>query len=312
MTKEERSQLAKRVKLKSPDQYRVNPTSFIKIEVAEAAYLLGLIWADGWVSKSHGVVSVSLKEKDMEDVAKTLDAMGKWTYCGIQKREVKKRGITASTSNRILGEHLVNHGYRDKTWRSPDSILSIIPDSLRHYFFRGVFDGDGCLTINGLTSWSITSGYDQDWTYMTSLCQRLKISYRIDRTFHKERKANGESHRSSAFVVQRHADIRVIMAHIYQGRDADKIGLERKWNTWNTFRSMVFGKGNNRYSGVWLDGVTWISKITKNMGSDTAITVGRFATEEEAYQAQQDKMRELGISPHRERFYGLRYKQNIG
>jgi len=45
-------------------------------------------------------------------------------------------------------ELLVDNDYKLKSYNSADKILSKIPNSLHHYFFRGLIDGDGCFYLN--------------------------------------------------------------------------------------------------------------------------------------------------------------------
>jgi hypothetical protein len=47
------------------DKYRVNPLFFMHPN-SEAAYLLGLLWADGWIHKKTGRVGISCLASDME------------------------------------------------------------------------------------------------------------------------------------------------------------------------------------------------------------------------------------------------------
>ena len=101
---------------------------------------------------------------------------------------------------------------------------------MKHYFFLGLIDGDGCFYINKKQytyQFILSSTYDQDWSYMINLCEKLNISkYRID---HKKNKNN----QSSSFRICRKNDIKILGYYIYQNFFLDQIGLKRKNEKFN-------------------------------------------------------------------------------
>lgn len=300
--------------IKTDEQYPVNPSQFTNVTALEAAYLLGLIWADGHLGGLNGSdrIHISQASVDMLDILRILNKTGRWHMFHRRRIEGNVPASVASTANRKLGSYLAAHGYRGKATGSADAILATIPDHLKHYWFRGLFDGDGSLFFKrGKQAvdkvWSIASDYDQDWGYLERLCDQLGIGYCINRTINKEEKMTGRRNRSSTLAIRRQRDIHAMMEYLYQGRTEDGIGLDRKWKQWCEFREIAFPSGNNRYVGVtqhsnpnW-----WIAKISKRLGAIKEIRVGYYRSEQEAYDAQQAKMTELGLTIRRERFWGL-------
>jgi len=76
-----------------------------------------------------------------------FNSTGKWRYYNISRNQWKPI-LSAVVNNRLLYEFLVDNDYKLKSYNSADKILSKIPNSLHHYFFRGLIDGDGCFYLN--------------------------------------------------------------------------------------------------------------------------------------------------------------------
>jgi intein/homing endonuclease len=168
---------------KQSGQYNVNEKKFINDIDDVAAYLLGLIWADGHLHKKikndtvkYYALSISLKESDANYVDELLINTGKWT------KTKYKNQIAFTCYNRILGEFLELHDYLSKSKTSPCKILSHIPIDLHKYFFLGYLDGDGCIyNKNKKITITFTSTYEQDWKFMEKLLQNMDIKYYIRR-----------------------------------------------------------------------------------------------------------------------------------
>lgn len=312
-----RKQIADIKSDKPHDQYRVNPDQFINVTTPEVAYILGMIWADGHLAGKNGrsqLILITQTASDMPDIMKVLNKTGQWKCNSKPVNESEKPSMIANTCNKVLADHLVRHGYKGKSVLSADSILSTIPIHLQSYWFRGLFDGDGCLSFypqkgSNATDkmWCIASDYNQDWTYLEKLCHRLGIDYKICRLIQSSEKRTGRRNRGSTFTIRRHIDIRLIMEYIYQGREIDGIGLDRKWKHWLIFKDISFSNGN-RYPGVTRHYDKWHVYIPKRFGLSKALYLGRFPSEEAGYETQQAKIREMGLTVNRERYWGLANK----
>lgn len=125
--------------------YTHNKDYFKKIDTQEKAYILGLLYADGNISKN--VLSISLQEKD-KHILETIKAC--LSYTG-PLRSVKKSGnrspqwnlyITSTT----LVKDLLTHGlFPNKGFHLTFPQISY---NLCKHFIRGYFDGDGCIYSN--------------------------------------------------------------------------------------------------------------------------------------------------------------------
>lgn len=302
--------------MKAFNQYSVHPEQFLNVQTAEVAYILGMIWADGHLAGKAGqstLVLLTQQADDMRDIAKTLDKTGRWRYNPKPVGTNEQPSIIANISNKVIATHLAKHGYKGKSTGSATAILETIPMHLKHYFFRGVFDGDGNLFLrkkseeNGFDKgWCIASDYEQDWSYMEKLFEELNAEYKICRTISKKEKETGRRNRGSVFVVRRDRDIRRIMEYIYQGRENDGIGLERKWKDWCEYRKSRLSSGNKYYGICQVADGKWRAEIPKGWGLKKALYLGRFVSEREAYETQTRRVKELGLSLKRERFWGLK------
>jgi hypothetical protein len=296
---------------KASHEYRVNPDAFITPTKKDIAYLLGMLWADGSVCFSTSSPSVILSQvaTDMVDLRPILERTGQWRFTYRPANGSHQESARAYTSNRPLAEHLGAHGYRAKSKVSACAIIQTIPVELRHLFFRGLFDGDGCLHFRRgekqRVALTIASDYEQDWTFMEKLCQELRVDYRINRIVHRERTACGRQHRASTFWINRHRSIHAFLSYVYCGREADGLGLNRKWTLWQDFQQLTFRSGN-RYMGVRRrdHSERWVADIPKRFGVPAPVRVGVFDSEEEAYRAQQAKIVELKLGYDPERLNG--------
>jgi len=217
------------------DSYNVNPNQFLKIETPEVSYLLGLIWADGHVILSNNeagtpIVKHNAIEEDNEYFLPIFKSTGEWnSFTTINEKAIGNKPISTNwTSNRVIGEFLIEHDYKNKDM-SPYKILNKIPDKLKHYFFRGFFDGDGSISVglsqNGSMYRSIafSSSRDQDWVFIADMLDELNINYKI-RTLTDER---GESSQVNFYNKY---DIIKFFNYINKTNDYDTLGLKRKYD----------------------------------------------------------------------------------
>lgn len=212
--------------------YSVNPYQFFLVKTKEISYILGLIWSDGYVyqNKYANVVSVSIIKKDIKNLIPIFQSVGKWNIVE-RIRKNKKPSITISINNKPLTNFLMENDYKSKTNFSAEKILSIIPKELHFYWFRGLFDGDGCVYYNDKNccrSISISSSYDQDWKYCEILFKNLGIKYTINRR--KQTLKNGKINKSSTIRITNMEGIIKFGNYIYPNIKFDNMGLKRKFD----------------------------------------------------------------------------------
>lgn len=128
--------------------YTCNEHYFKEINTEHQAYWLGVLFADGNVSKNSetqsGYVILSSKDTDWINLFKMdLDYTGK-TYTEIHKKFDKSISKIKITSEQMFSD-LVRLGC--VPCKSLIIRLPNIPEQLMHHFIRGYFDGDGSVGI---------------------------------------------------------------------------------------------------------------------------------------------------------------------
>jgi hypothetical protein len=218
--------LAKRMGLTCKGEvgkYVIDLDKFTNITEPEIAYFLGFFWADGHISESKNkssYLTLTFVKTDFIPLEKTLTKYINWNVrfkIPPNRQEVVVLGFRGYR----LGQFLIDHGYIMKSGGSPEKIINSIPEYLRHYWFRGYFDGDGTVRKNkGRCAFSST--INQDWTFLISLCQKLNIEYSVYKNI------SPKNHKSSTFDIHGYKDASVLLKYIYRDLNVDKIGLPRK------------------------------------------------------------------------------------
>lgn len=203
---------------------KVDIKQFLNIHKPEVAYFLGFLWADGYLNKNTNEVSIGIISKDMDILFPTFKKIGIWN-----KYEYKRKKWQQQTeikfSNFYIHEFLKNNDYLDKSTKSPEKILSKIPEELKHYFFRGLSDGDGCFYYHnsGIYQFSISGTYNQDWGAFNDLLKYLHVeNFKLKQTILKNSK-------SSAIRITNKKGVILFGNYIYKNYEYDKIGLDRKY-----------------------------------------------------------------------------------
>ena len=161
--------------------------SLILPTTKEACYVLGFLWADGWITenKHHHVTGCSIMKTDFDVLEPIVLKTFKWKIYQLQRKN-RKAATTFKTNNIILFNFLKLHDYNDKSIVAPTSILSIIPENLKNFWWRGYFDGDGCFYHNKVKQASISGSYQQDWSCVEQLLQSLGCTYSIYKRINKK------------------------------------------------------------------------------------------------------------------------------
>lgn len=207
----------------------VDPSQFIKVTTPEAAYILGFLWADGYLGSNYSINSEIVAD-DAIVIEKIFLSTGKW---GIYHRTRKnyRPQIKFNCTSKILHTYLNELGFNNKN-KCPNKLLKTIPKRLKHYWFRGYFDGDGCWYFypkDYLRQCVISSKYNQNWKFMIELMQELKIQkYHINQI--KSINKKGIQNKHSRIRLCNLDAIKKFGDYIYSG---DQFGLERKLDKFN-------------------------------------------------------------------------------
>lgn len=302
ITKENRSKICVRSYEKDFSEYNVNPNTFLEVSQAESAYLLGFLWADGHLSDSGTGRSIRchIVEKDALDLKSTFLKTGIWKfYFEKRQKESWQDQYVICTNNRHIYDFLEENDYKNKTSASPDKILSKIPNHLKHYWWRGYFDGDGNIYLKWPTTQMTFSGpFEQNWKFAENVFNDLNIDYRINRNISKK------NHKSSSLRTTKIDSCIKFLDYIYKDREVDHIGLSRKYLTSlelkekdkNTVRRR--GPKSSKYFGIGKRGDKWSATIFKNKMNnlEKQIHLGYFKSELEALSARENYLATHKIS----------------
>lgn len=184
-----------------------------------AGYLLGFIWADGYVNKKTNAISVYITTKDMEDIKKLFLKSGDWrTYNVIPK--IGKPLTRIGCHCWKLHEFLTENDYQNKSFLSPDKIVKDKSDIFLRGFWRGYLDGDGCYYLNAKNRKKIINlcgNKQQNWSAYTRMLKSLncKFTKKINKT--------------SSYVSICDADSILNLVNYIYNNKYDGIGLKRKF-----------------------------------------------------------------------------------
>lgn len=233
VTKSRRKEATEESINKARNSYRINHPikvsvdQFYSIQSPQVAYILGLLWADGYIKPPY-VVSIECLSDDVDIFQKVFSFSGDWARYN-RTRDSRKPQSELHTCNRELVEFLIQHGYSAKSFNSACSIISNVPENLLHYWFRGLVDGDGCFYMSPdkkCRQFCVTSSYEQDWKYMEDIFKKLNVRYKIKHQISKSGDKSSQIRITSPF------DIKSFGEWIYQNYEKDKIGLPRKYEKW--------------------------------------------------------------------------------
>ena len=128
---------------------KVNHNYFNLIDCEEKAYILGLLYADGYVNEKTYQIEITLKNEDIE----LLNFIKEKLECSyeIKQRESLLNEKTFK-SNRLtiyskkLVQDLIRLGcHQNKSLTLKFPTEEQVPKEYIHHFMRGYFDGDGCI-----------------------------------------------------------------------------------------------------------------------------------------------------------------------
>lgn len=128
-----------------------NDNYFNKIDTNSKAYFLGLLVADGWNSGNGFAISLLkidsyILEKFKKDIKYTGDILSYTNKTSINKNKMCTLKITSKKVIQDLEKWGLIKAKTHYTY-FPD-----IPEEFHSHFIRGVFDGDGCITLHKKTN----------------------------------------------------------------------------------------------------------------------------------------------------------------
>lgn len=239
-------------KVKPTANNKIKIEKFKNIKNKEVAYLLGFMWADGASNSYNGEiksVKINFLKEDFDALEKTLSKFIDWHITFYKPKNGSLQAGLYSSHPQFCS-FLQKLNYKNKSHDSPSLILSKIPIKLHNYFWRGYFDGDGCihLPINSpggkQAKIIIVSTINYDWSCLEKLFKKLLIEkYKIDEVTSK----NGHKHSRIYFNKRKY--VKRFCDYLY-GDKYDGIGLKRKYNKFESFLKANSGYDFERNYGL--------------------------------------------------------------
>ena len=162
--------------LEKKKKYEINKDLFINISHPQEAYVLGLLWSDGCLrngKNGDNSIRLVLRTPDAIDVKNIIYHSGNWSEKTWIHKQNKNEGTKYACCDKVFYNFLKDLDFLEKSWKSANKVLALIPMYLRHYWWRGYFDGDGYIAIDAKNI-TITSSYDQDWSFINFLNENMK------------------------------------------------------------------------------------------------------------------------------------------
>jgi len=236
------------VVLRNMSKNIINVYDYINVKSPEIAYILGLLWADGHVSFSNNktktpIVKHSCVYYDSIN-SDTIFNKLKWRrFESENKKSIgKNKMVTSWISSRELGDYLISYNYREK---SNGTFIYENFKELKSHFIRGLFDGDGCITISNTgknykqTAIYFSSSENQDWSFLEEILNSINVKYRI-------RKLKDKLGESSQICIKDSKSIFKLCEFMYL--ESDNIRMERKYKKYLEF--IKYKKKMNQYCNL--------------------------------------------------------------
>jgi hypothetical protein len=198
-----------KVRLKSLKGYG-NLPAFQTITDREIAYILGFLWADGYVGR-YGV-RIALAEEDGKHLSAVLSkhCFIKTITTNRQTPDAKRKPqLTMFINDASLARYLMTLDYGEKSYVAPTKVLATIPTQYHSAFWLGYHDGDGFYDPKRHRC-GYGSSYHQDWSEMVLLCQRLGVKWSIRHYKHPTK-----PHSFSQFNMETKANVSRFVGYLY-------------------------------------------------------------------------------------------------
>ena len=154
------------INTKRLNRYKLNESFFENIDSEQKAYILGLLYADGYVGDEHfNNIVLQLKDREIiEQIAKLLDFTGEIRKSKRGGFENSKEGYVLNFSSEKMANSLRNIGLYPNKSLTLNNIPNI-PESLLRHFIRGYFDGDGSIILSKNSSYHKVGGIIKKYEY---------------------------------------------------------------------------------------------------------------------------------------------------
>lgn len=204
---------------------KVNDNYFKTIDTFDKAYFLGLLMADGTVNKKSNLISLTLSEKDVEIIKKFKEVIEYDGIIGTSSKKLPKsdkynKYVNISISSPELKKDLIKLGCISA--KTHHTYFPDIPEEFHSHFIRGVFDGDGSISLTKKNSgiMNIVGNLSLIQKIQNILVEKCNI------TETKLAKHDKLSDNKIYYLIHGGAKLKQIYSYLYQ--DCQDLYLKRK------------------------------------------------------------------------------------
>lgn len=221
--------LERKDKYKRNRKYQCDENFFEQIDTQEKAYILGFLYADGYVNEKKNSVYLSLQERDKDILEKINNCIqSRPLIFVVHKKERQYPMYRMVVCSKKVVEDLKRHGcFQAKTYTL--QFPTTVSDELMPHFIRGYMDGDGCIS-KSLTLPSVS--FIGSKYMILSLRDFVKTTLGIHMTtFEQKTKYNNGITNS---IINGGKQVRKFLDYLYKD---STIFLERKHNRYLSLKN---------------------------------------------------------------------------
>lgn len=176
--------------LRGKKKYQVNEQFFSSIDTQEKAYILGFLYADGYVSTITNYFSITLSRRDINHLEKIKSCLNsnnpihKTTGRYSNNHPITEKCNLTIVSSQMIKD-LISIGCTSKKSLTLTFPTCISKDLIRH-FIRGYFDGDG--TVYVTKTGYLQAGFISTLEFCKDCLRHLNLSREYN--IHKEQRSD--------------------------------------------------------------------------------------------------------------------------
>lgn len=222
------------------NRYILDENYFDCIDTESKAYILGFIYADGFVGdeKFNNIVIAVNDLEILEFIAKEFKFTGNIRKTKKGGFENSKCGYSLNFSSKIMASRLREIGLYTNKSLTIDTLPQIDKKLVRH-FIRGYFDGDGSIVLSHNTSYYKAIDGVIKYIYPTYCFMILGTKGFLEEIikeaeFNYAKIHNTKSEKIKCIKINAKKEFNNIFKYLY---DNSTIKLQRKYNKWNEIKS---------------------------------------------------------------------------
>lgn len=222
------------------NRYILDENYFDCIDTESKAYILGFIYADGFVGdeKFNNIVIAVNDLEILGFIAKEFKFTGNIRKTKKGGFENSKCGYSLNFSSKIMASRLREIGLYPNKSLTIDTLPQIDKKLVRH-FIRGYFDGDGSIVLSHNTSYYKAIDGVIKYIYPTYCFMILGTKGFLEEIikeaeFNYAKIHNTKSEKIKCIKINAKKEFNNIFKYLY---DNSTIKLQRKYNKWNEIKS---------------------------------------------------------------------------